>query len=884
MVAGKHVRFAEETTDNMKKLMIAILILVPIVILLATNIATSVITTNVYINVERVELNEEEVTVSLNADGSPYVFEDLKAIVYPTGARNKTVIWTIEDVQFDDPLMETSDTPIATVSESGVVTVVTYGVFTVVATTEDGNKIATCRFISSGNEVTSLRINDVANTSFYAGETQQLEAVILSVDAEDKRVLWEIEGTAFRVDGNGIVTAVEEGSARVRATSVAKPEFYAEIELTCVVSDFKYTELTTSRTTIPLSLLLNGSTSGITTQNCSVSGDNLVIDSYPATLTKNGRTLTVRRCEPGAITLENVSYFSSDEFFIRVGGQGLSLKAVYCDGLEAGTPSVSWSSSSTDAATVSQNGFVTAVSTGETEISVTSGSQSYSLHVRVITPTTRVALNALYTASRDKLGIGASRVFGTKYAVGSGTETVNYVDLQLSLPSNWIKEAFVWSTSDTTLAWFENEYSNRLYFTEDSFDGKKQVTVTVSARYPLYQSVTPKASYTFTLIDGVNVYTLDETARYARAGFGLALHNDIGLTQDFYSAQPSGIRGLHIYKNLYGNGHAVYRVLADNNEETGWEDCIVWVSTSDVTVENTTIRFGITDDEISREKGTMAYARRRWGFRAAIDDKDSEGNDVQVTNVTVRWCTMENAYNCAITQHAEVNFYGCIFRNTPSAGLLLYSAFEDVARNTYLENCVFSNSTCVPICTMIDNSTINSDIAFEQIPELYGFKVNTISFGGFLDVYNWIYGEGQNGVPLFTVTDDIAGSVGLDRELMQGLINNLLGNYLRTKDEYASLRFNINGHLYFHAGAIIMGGNLPTSRSTVSGVEEVGYLLHEVPIPDFVSAATNFRCPVYLMSYNSETYDVSPDDLVDYSENSKLFEELRNGRVKSTQE
>ncbi|WP_163580791.1 phosphodiester glycosidase family protein [Gracilibacillus saliphilus] len=63
------------------------------------------------------------------------------------------------------------------------------------------------------------------------GESDQLEAIILPEDAENKEIVWSVEGSTeevAEVSESGLVTALAAGEVRVRATSAANPEVYTE--------------------------------------------------------------------------------------------------------------------------------------------------------------------------------------------------------------------------------------------------------------------------------------------------------------------------------------------------------------------------------------------------------------------------------------------------------------------------------------------------------------------------------------------------------------------------------------------------------------------------------------------------------------------------------
>jgi hypothetical protein len=442
----------------------------------------------------------------------------------------------------------------------------------------------------------------------------------------------------------------------------------------------------------------------------------------------------------------------------------------------------------------------------------------------------------------------------------------------LRAPVDAPAEDFIWTVSGEGAA-FESDASNKLIFDDEPFEGKKKITLSVRARYPLYQSIVPSASYTMTLVDSVNVGNLADFGRLAAEGYGLALTADIPVTTEYMdSFGPESVkRGTEIKKNLYGNGFAVYRALLSNNEHVGWANSIIKILTDNVTLENTTIRYGITDDAVSREKGSRAYLKFRWALRIAND------NDTQraLKNINVRYCTVENAYNIVVSQHVDVHFKGSIIRNSPSSCLLIYSALPESGL-TILEDMVFSNSTGIPINMMNDVGIICDNL--EDIKSIYNCELNRLEMRGFVDIYNWKDAE-KEGVQLFTVSDAIANHVGVDATTLQGIVDTLLTYLLKFDPAYESLRYIINDRMYFHTGIFVMGGTSPADINTITGAEQAGYTIHAVPVPDVVIGfEPTFSNICYLVSYDKERYAVGPDDIVDYSEDSALYSELRNGR------
>lgn len=82
----------------MKKVLIGVLILIPIIIVASVLLTTNIISKNSYLPVDRVELNQNKIEFSLDNGNT---IDTLKATVYPRLAKNHNLIWSIEEQHSD---------------------------------------------------------------------------------------------------------------------------------------------------------------------------------------------------------------------------------------------------------------------------------------------------------------------------------------------------------------------------------------------------------------------------------------------------------------------------------------------------------------------------------------------------------------------------------------------------------------------------------------------------------------------------------------------------------------------------------------------------------------------------------------------------------------
>ena len=145
----------------------------------------------------------------------------ITSIITPDNATNKTINWT------------TDKGNVATVDGNGVVTAVGEGTATITATTVDGGHTAKCivtvartedpvvavtgvKIYKDGEEITEGKTLEIT-----LNKSISLSAVVEPANATNKTINWTTDkGNVATVDGNGVVTAVGEGTATITATTV----------------------------------------------------------------------------------------------------------------------------------------------------------------------------------------------------------------------------------------------------------------------------------------------------------------------------------------------------------------------------------------------------------------------------------------------------------------------------------------------------------------------------------------------------------------------------------------------------------------------------------------------------------------------------------------
>ena len=149
------------------------------------------------INVTGIKLSINQKTIKENE-----VF-NLVATVMPENATNKKVIWTSSNVN------------VAKV-ENGVVTGLKAGIAVITATTEDGNKTATCNIVVDNPTVNVTEVKISANQkTIKENETFKLNATVMPENATNKNVTWTSSNVSVATVNNGEVKGISKGTAQI---------------------------------------------------------------------------------------------------------------------------------------------------------------------------------------------------------------------------------------------------------------------------------------------------------------------------------------------------------------------------------------------------------------------------------------------------------------------------------------------------------------------------------------------------------------------------------------------------------------------------------------------------------------------------------------------
>ncbi len=221
---------------NMKKTILIILAVLPIVLLLVIAFATSMLPLLKYIPVEKVEfvdrLNNvyDTNTVFTVQQGST---KETILNVYPTRATDPTVTYS------------SSDESICTVDENGVITGIHFGSAIVTARSkEDGSKMAVLNVLVKADTPFAVYLSE-KELSLKVSQSHTLTVDVDAPVAVDKSVTYVSDNPdVVSVDANGKLVARSEGTATITVTTVlgektdtctvtvldGKPPIYLDVE------------------------------------------------------------------------------------------------------------------------------------------------------------------------------------------------------------------------------------------------------------------------------------------------------------------------------------------------------------------------------------------------------------------------------------------------------------------------------------------------------------------------------------------------------------------------------------------------------------------------------------------------------------------------------
>lgn len=521
----------------MKKVLIGVLILIPIIIVASVLLTTNIISKNSYLPVDRVELNENNIEFSLDNGNT---IDTLKATVYPRLAKNHNLTWSIEEQHSDIPFVYAKDDPcqdcadlsdkelkehidtnhidIATIDNNGVVTVYGYGSFIVKVTTEEGNKFATCSVKVVGDKVTKIELMPYGSSSKLSekdvismdtGERLLVNPIFTPGGARDKTVTWKsADERIVEVDKNGILSAKGAGETTISVSS-NDTGIGTSVKVKVNNGVFKGESYCyTADTTVNVKNYMNVSDfTSVKVAGGTLSSDgtlNFDENATVATVTVNGKTFSAIKVDALSdddivfknydILLQKLYNKNGDEVeYIVKRGLPIYLEVVYRNPEKSGVPEVDFSSNdiapgspivnieqfdqSGKESNVGNVAMIEPNKEGDVKILAkdrATNKTCSTVELKVVTPV--FAINLALNATDAKRGVAAETVFGNKIFNADCTETSPYsFYMDFNYPKDVDFENFEFSTSDESIAKFSDEKGsyNKLVLNDKMPDEKK---------------------------------------------------------------------------------------------------------------------------------------------------------------------------------------------------------------------------------------------------------------------------------------------------------------------------------------------------------------------------------------------------------------------------
>ena len=352
----------------------------------------------------------------------------LNATVLPENADNKNVHFTSDN------------DAVATVDDNGLVTALSSGEAVITVITEDGKKTAQCK-ITVEKEIIQLKTITITNAPAELEKGAQVQLGIKYIPdntTQSKSVEWKTSDASVAVvSSTGLVTAKKTGTVTITAVSKADSSIQSKVTIKVLshitdvtvtgpsgtlYTDTKYkftAKITPDDTTDNKTVIWSVSDSNIAqiatdgTLSFKKAGTVDVIATVKAT---SSNTIIKKLTVTGVKKVINVSSVALDKTTVNLKkGETVKLNATVAPA-DADNKEVTYTSSNSAVAKVDNTGLVTALSSGEAVITVTTkdGSKTASCKVAVAKETEPLAITVTSKISGNDYTFTANATGGNK--------------------------------------------------------------------------------------------------------------------------------------------------------------------------------------------------------------------------------------------------------------------------------------------------------------------------------------------------------------------------------------------------------------------------------------------------------------------------------------
>lgn len=757
----------------MKKILIAILLLVPLLIIFTLNVSSTIVSAQIEYGVEHLVLkhlgeNVDYVVIDLEE----YVKTNKQYLLFPeftpSNASNKEIEWSV------------SDASMAQIHKSGNGCAVSfikgrYGTVDVIATSKsDTSKSAVCSFYITGKVIGRIdfydynTLDEIDSLTIKLNESTCIEARPQPFAAmKDKKIVWSSsDESVVKVNQNGAMKGVGQGKATITA-SITDEGGTVTNRLSVTVSgksmSSESTIYTTSRSYDISSLLSNEKIKITSVENGTWEDLVVTIDEKAdhafVTLTDSNIEERVKIClvERNSLVIDYLYDYErtiwQNRHFVPLGTEYFAISAS-CPFTKA--ENIVWTSDNPSVATV-VNGRIAGLKEGFAVLTASAeGFEPVSVEV-VITPKigdVRLELDEL----GDVAGLNEERVFGLYTCSYDGKEftvsdslqmRISYVyPVEIMQSENVYDYFYFESSANDLISIGENGY---ITFSREAIG--KEIEVTVRARFSENNA---SDSYVFKVVEGINIgYDVprvhyDKTVNTEMPNFYPAFEYEYLMntyTDDF---DRNGVMGAIVFQNnlyaptpdvmgwwiqinrpIYGNGYTIDSQLSNTQYDSrifgsglNYERLVKYFGNhSELVVENLFIQAYSPVSDESDEAFKELKERGGIPFRQS----DSDDPDIEI-GITFRYCMFRYAYSHVNVAGGPVTFDGCIFSNSAGPAILHQSSRYRPSK-VVIRNCIFSN-TIAPIYLSSTGDPTSEDL---NLNELY----IDLRLEGENYVYNW---------------------------------------------------------------------------------------------------------------------------------------------------
>ena len=768
----------------MKKIIIAILLLIPLVVILTISASGMIISAEVAIEIESLELWHKgepvtEATVNLGEYKKRNLRYQLIPRYYPGVANVSGFTWT-------------SDNPaVATVDEDGIVTFRDCGFAKVTAVSKDRVSVrAACAFFVEDDEIHTLTCYSGGDTvvnslSMAAYDATQLRVDVMPYSAFVGDLEWSSsDPSVIACSANGVVKAKKAGNASVRVRAKAKTGNTAELTIPVTVSG---TSVVKQKDVylygdgeVDLAEHLNAGSQAVDLSEIAPGGSR--------TYTVEGAEITVHRMtSPHMLGIADLDLMLANEW--KDGVFVASDRSVTIVPVDLATSTaaegVSFSVSDSSVLKVEQ-GKIKALSAGTATVTLSkAGYESFSLEINVAIPVSYFALNV--DEENDLIGVGSQRAYGNQSIYNGEIVDGIRITTQNVYPVTGSRALFSYKVTQGDATVDEN---GLLTFGENAIGG--ETTIEVKS---LFSTNNISRSYTFrNVVKGVNVgfgfgdnnFNAEKNEQPSYTPYydallvqsedrrsALVLQTNLYMpSREALSAYTGPYGKIRLNRDLYGNGYKLdgqfYQYDYESHVFEGTDDSQVEDWQTEVTIRDLFINSyaPVGDDsektfEALMEKGgepIRSFFKKRTDFK-----------------IVFHYCVFQYSYSHACLIGGTFEFDGCVFRNSAGVSLMVQSLHEQENYVT-VNNCIFSNS--ISMAGIVSNGTFPPE-------EKEVVRYNSIRWTGNNYIYNW---KKTDEVKLDIIPKGLMKNAALDTLLDS--VNNTLTDCARN-----SFRGNLNKDL-----------------------------------------------------------------------------------------